>query len=306
MAFTVAPASARLIPAATQLLFAHESEADRERSAARCRDALATGGLDPAGLLVACDSEGTLCGAMLVQSLPGALGLAWPPGVRSDRDARRCEDALATTARDWLRRQGVKVCQAFVTDDARHTMTALERHGFRFTTQVLHLQLDHLAAQSASPVRVALVIEQYTPSRRNLFRQTLLTTYEGSRDCPELNGSRTAEELWAAFGEPSELGWFLIAVDDTPIGLLLLDEGGASSGAEVAYLGLVPGARGQGYGDDLVRLAVNVAQAAGRSTLTLSVDARNAPARHLYRRHHFRECGHQNVFLANICELGAS
>ena len=107
MRLTVSPASADVLTAACRVLFAHLAGPDRDQRVAHCRDLLACGELDPAGLFVARDEHGAVRGAMLVQSLSGALGLAWPPRAEPGRDRPAAEDAVVTAARAWLRSRGV-------------------------------------------------------------------------------------------------------------------------------------------------------------------------------------------------------
>src|SRR3954447_13036879 len=104
---TVSPPTPAELTAACTALFAHR------RGAERCRDLVCTGELDPAGLFVAKDDHGVIRGAVLVQTLPGAMGLAWPPRAEPGPDQRTIEDELVSVACGWLRGRGVKVCQAF-------------------------------------------------------------------------------------------------------------------------------------------------------------------------------------------------
>src|SRR5262245_47330602 len=86
MRLTVSPATPGEQAAACRVLFGHHAGPDRDQRAARCRDLLASGELDPAGLFVARDGHGAVRGAALVQPLPGALGLAWPPRAEAGRE----------------------------------------------------------------------------------------------------------------------------------------------------------------------------------------------------------------------------
>lgn len=129
----------------------------------------------------------------------------------------------------------------------------------------------------------------------------MLATYDGSRDCPELSGDRTADELLDGFAGPlaGRPGWRLLAWHDgEPVGVVLFDAGTEPGVVEVSYLGLVPRARGRGWGDALARYAVRFAARDGATALALSVDARNDPARGLYARHGFRPTGRRAVYLA--------
>ena len=53
------------------------------------------------------------------------------------------------------------------------------------------------------PPAHALAFAVETPPFSAEFRSALLATHEGTRDCPELNGGRTPDELLAGFGDPA-------------------------------------------------------------------------------------------------------
>src|SRR5262245_2714660 len=99
--FEVSPAAAHELLPACRLLFT-------EGRAEHSRDRILSDA-HPSGLLVARDPSGRLHAAALVQALPGALGVAWPP--RGDSSA--AIDAVVSGACEWLCSRGVKVCQAF-------------------------------------------------------------------------------------------------------------------------------------------------------------------------------------------------
>src|SRR5262245_41788537 len=98
MSLLVSPARPHELLPALRLLFPQAAESTRDS-------------LDPDGVLVSRNTAGRVCGAVMVQVIPGALGLAWPPRAESPE----VEDALVTAACDWLRSRGVKVCQAFAS-----------------------------------------------------------------------------------------------------------------------------------------------------------------------------------------------
>ena len=67
---------------------------------------------------------------------------------------------------------------------------------------------------------------------------------------------------------------------------------------ELTYIGVVPGARGRGFGADLLNYAMAAAGLEGVAVLNVSVDARNTPAMRLYARHKFAEYDRRGVWLA--------
>jgi len=66
---------------------------------------------------------------------------------------------------------------------------------------------------------------------------------------------------------------------------------------ELSYVGVVPEARRFGHGRALVRKAIAEAHSAGADVLTVSVDARNAPALALYLREGFAAFDRRDVYL---------
>lgn len=298
MAFTLSAARPDELPAACRALFAHRPVPDRDLAAARCRDLFDSGDADPAGLFVARNAEARIGGAVLVQTLPGALGLAWPPRAGS----AEVEDALLAAACDWLRSRGAKVCQSFGAEDERADYAPLERAGFRRITRVVHLRRDLDTDLDAALVTEApLVFESFGDHNRLEFIAALLATHDGSRDCPELTGRRSREEILAGFAGPLARRpewWHLARVGGEPAGVVLFEVGTEPGALELNYLGLVPEARGRGWGEGLVRFAVAHAARTGHHALTLSVDERNEPALRLYRRAGFRPTDRRDVYLA--------
>ena len=124
--FTVSPAAAHELLPACRLLFPDGAE---------LRRVLLLHNASTSGVFVARDADGKLHAAALVQTLPGALGVAWAPRG----DSREAIDATTAAACDWLRSRGVKVCQAFASAEEVPDMIAVERHGFRHSTQLVFM-----------------------------------------------------------------------------------------------------------------------------------------------------------------------
>lgn len=296
MRFTVQSAGSNDLGAAFRMLAAFRPLPDRDRAAERYRDLFASGELDPAGLFVARDEADAIRGAILVQVMPGALGLTWPP-VTERRNRAAIEDALVSGACDWLRSRGVKVCQAFASELERDSLAALVRHGFRHVAQLLDMKCEpHSIIGPDSRV----TFEPVGLENRAEFAATMLASYEGSLDCPESTGCRTDAELLEGIADPaaSKEHWFLARVANGAVGVVLLDGDNEPGTFELTYLGLKPNFRGRGLGRELMRFALFHAENAGGSTVVLSVDARNEPAIRLYRTHEFQASGEREVFLA--------
>ena len=66
---------------------------------------------------------------------------------------------------------------------------------------------------------------------------------------------------------------------------------------ELAYVGVVPERRGQGFGEELVIRAMVEAKTTAAPELTLSVDAQNEPALRVYRKLGFEAFEIREVYL---------
>ncbi len=249
---------------------------------------------ESAGLFVSRDGNGLVVGAGMVQAIPGALGIASPPRAESAEAA----DPLAGAMCDWLRARGVKVCQVFAPADDIPAMAALERRGFRRLTQLVSM---HRAVDLESPHKGPLTFSPDAPPFAEPFRAVLLATYEDTRDCPELNGSRTRDELLASFLDPVPGGLnYLASRAGVPVGVVMLATGERSDAVELSYVGVAPQSRGRGFGRELVAFALAEAARARAVALTVAVDARNEPALRLYRRYGFTETDRREVWLAQF------
>lgn len=310
MSFTIGPASDPEVDAACQLLASPRPGSLRAMVAARYRDLFSSGEFDRAGLFVARDGT-AICGAMVVQALSGAMGLAWPPRVQPGSDGSVIEEGLVSEACRWLRTGGVKICQSFGTEPERLDFGSLERHGFRRTTQVVHLYREFDPTRDAelfNLVEMPLRFEPIRPDNPVRFTATLLATYAGSQDCPELNGSRTPEELIAGHSDPFAPGpqwWYLAEDSGLPVGLVHYGTGTEPGVMEISYLGLVEQARGRRLGDWLLRFVIRQSVEEGCRALTVSVDIRNNPALRLYDRHRFRERDRRDVYIAEWARSSA-
>ena len=281
MPSTVSLAASHELLAALQLLFPEVVELPRA-------------GIEAGAVFVARDRRGQVCAATLVQALPGALGLVWPLRAGSAAVA----DALVLAACTWLRDRGVKVCQVFGAGDEEEAhAAALERCGFQRITQLVSLR----RALGAEGSRVSLTFAAEQPPFTEAFRAVLLATDRDTLDCPELNGARSDDDLFASIAEPTPgATWHVARHAGEPVGVVMLAPGTLAGELEVAYLGVVPAARRRGFGGELLAFARMDAARAGASSLSVCVDSRNYPALQLYLRDGFAETGRRVVWLAHF------
>lgn len=296
---TPEPVRREELGAAFRLLFQHADPAEREARTVNALRLVRSGELDPHGLFVLRGRRGLL-GAVLCLPMPGACALVWPPQsvLSPRRDAM--EDDLLRHAADWLRGRGVKVAQALLTADEARFADALPRNGFAHVAALWFLRHDLSAPPRPGPP-LRLDYRPYDPSHSTPFHQTLRRTYEGTLDCPELNGARDMDEIVTGHRPGDKFDpalWSLALADGVPVGVLMLAEAQDTRDWEVSYVGVVPEVRRRGFGRELVRHAIARACTAGAPSLGLSVDGRNRPAWDLYIDLGFRPYDSREVFLA--------
>ncbi len=268
--------------AALELAFTAMPETERQRLVGNALALLAGGEIDPQGVWVARDAA-SLAGVQLCELLGGATCLLWTPAVRPDWRESDLAQRLVGAALAWAERRGCKLAQALLPASDTHLAGPLVAEGFRPVTELVALRHDlhDLPALAGPPLRYVT----YSPATHALFEQTLLRTYAGTLDCPELNGVRTIEEILAghrAAGRVRPELWWLAYEGDQPVGVLLLTDLPHGLDWELAYVGVIPEARSRGLGRALTLHALHAARQGEALHLILAVDARNAPARQLY------------------------
>ncbi len=298
--FNISQVSAQELPVAFQLVFQHVAAEDREARVANAVRMVQTGELIPEGVLVARRAN-QLLGALVCLPVAGAGGLVWPPQARPGPSQVAVEDQLVQHAASWLRSRGAKLAQSLLNPADVHLAKPLERNGFAHITSLWYMRCQFQEAVTTAAVGSSLKYESYWATNKEAFHQTLLQSYEGTLDCPEVNDIRTLDEILSghqAQGVHSPDRWWLALHDRTPVGVLLLADMPEWSSWDVSYVGVVPAARRRGFGRQLMVKASAEALRANVQQLTLSVDSRNRPAWELYRQLGFEPFEKREVFLA--------
>jgi ribosomal protein S18 acetylase RimI-like enzyme len=185
-------------------------------------------------------------------------------------------------------------------DDITRTVPRVARFvrgGFWRVTRLLHFARE--TGGLGASVETALRLLPYSSVDPTVFADTLIASYEGSLDCPELDGIRTADEVIAGYRGPAGVdpAWYLAVAADGPTGVLLLAPGEAQDELELAYLGVLPSHRRSGRGTALTRAAVRTAAGRGANRLTTGVDERNVPAIQMYKKEGFVVTGRSVAYL---------
>lgn len=286
--------------AAFRLIFQHQPHDEREQRLELALDLVNRGEFDPAGILIA-RSENEVVAAMLFQLIPGASGLLWPPQTVRMDFPQAAEDALLQYAVAWLQQRGAKLGQALLHPPEVPLAASLERNGFQHITRLWYLRRSVRASDRTLAAPGRLTLESYRNGDRDQFHQTLLHTYAGSLDCPEVNGVRELNEIiigHQAQGKHDPDLWWLAREEGQPVGVVLMTEMPEGTGLEIAYVGIVPQARNRGLGRELVARALAEAEQRGAVQVTLSVDERNHLAWNLYQHLGFEPYEQREVYLA--------
>ncbi len=290
-------------PAALSLAFSRMAEVERTATIQRASLLLAKGTWTGDGIWIA--REGAhLVGVVIAQPLRGASCLFWLPVARPD-----CADALIAAALAWCKSRGCIIAQAFYSPDQAEWIDPFLRNGFQRITRLHHLEYDFLLnAETDADAVGDLQFESCDPKMPAEFGATLLKTYEDSLDCPELDGRRNIDEILAGHrgeGVHHPDCWWLARHNGEAVGVLLLTEIVNQTIWEIAYLGITPAHRGQGWGRTLTLHALTALRKRNAKRLTLAVDARNTPARHLYESLGFTENEPMDVVLCFLNALAS-
>ncbi len=286
---------------ALTLAFARLLPAERDATIDRAMTLLARGSWTPDGIWVARDGS-RLVGVVIAQPLPGASCLFWLPVAEPD-----CADALVASALVWCRERGCKIAQAFYAPDQFAYTDSLLRNGFRKITRLHHLEYSFWLNSAPDPqITPKLQFISCADAMPAEFGATLLRTYEGSLDCPELDGMRGIDEIIAGhrgIGVHHPDCWWLVRHDTQPVGVVMLTEIVGTTIWELAYLGVTPEHRGRGWGRWMTLHALSVLRARNVERLTLAVDGRNLPARRLYGSLGFTENEPLDVVLRFLAQF---
>ena len=256
--------------------------------------------MDPAGLRVL-RRGGIAVGAGAAVLVPGGSGLVWPPHASDGPLQRIDEDRLAVHLLDWLRQRGAALAQALLPPDEVFLAEPLLRNGFAHVTSLWYLRHDGEMPADSLAFAARLHCGTYAETDPDLFRETLVRTFEGSLDCPEVMDSRPVDEILKGFqgqGVFDPRVWWLASDEEGPAGVLILCAMPDEPTWEVCYVGVTPERRRRGYGRELMLKAMFEARAAGIGEVFLTVDGRNKPAWDLYRSLGFEVFDQREVFLA--------
>ena len=279
------------------MVFGHVREPDRSAIVDQLLSGARTAGSDLTGLIEAC-RQGNLIGAVWAQVQEGAVAVLWPPRIAEDVQESLAA-CLIDTAIEFLQRHQVSMIQCLLESNQDNLAELLRAAGFTPLANLLYLISTSDSFPKILPAS-SLEFATFCEDEQERMSRLIECTYEGTLDCPGLNGVRTIEDVLAGYRatgvfDPSR--WLFVRHDQRDVGCLLLTNHAGAEHWELVYMGLVPEARGRGWGLEVTRFAQGLARQAGRSRLVLAVDALNVPALQMYSAAGFVTWDQKTVFL---------
>lgn len=267
--------------AALELVFSRWEPEQRAAQLAAARAGIESGAISRDGLIVA-RRGAKMVAAGLFQLQPGRAATVCPARTIPDEDPSTAERVLAELLKG-LARHPVRLAYAIVDSVADDDERLFRACGFDRLAALLYLVCPADRFPSSIPHNL-LTFDPCGPAQQERLRQVVAATYEDTLDCPALNGIRDIDDVLEGYGVSEADPALLLVVRSGPddVGCLLLADHPDFGNLELAYMGLVKGARGRGWGRLIVAHAKWLAARLSRERLVVAVDETNGPAMEMY------------------------
>jgi len=241
--------------------------------------------------------------ALLPVVSPGKTMLLFTPTRLPRRELRGVVAGCSDAVNQHYARRGVLLSQLLIEPSETALLTAYAGCGYTRLAELYYLQASIRGNEPMPGLPPGWEVSTYSPENHAVFGATIFDSYEGSKDCPSLNGARDVQDVMAghkAAGDFDARLWFLLRENGQPLGTLLLNRSAGNTSVELVYLGIIPAARGRGVGDFLMQWALAVSGLEDRRHLSLAVDSQNNPALRLYYRHGLMRIGSRVAMVRDI------
>jgi len=288
--FRITPCPVAKRPDALRLLHEGLSEDQRTALVFAIEETAKNPGDAFLGLLVTEDLQGVVW----VQLTPGNTAVLWRPALLCP-----AAKALIEAAAAFLDDHQVDLAQVLADPESPSESNLFSEGGFKKLACLTYLTLDKDFFPSSQPPS-ELQFQSQASDDPDRLGKLLLSTYEGTHDCPELNGVRRPVDVlegYAAQGSFSADRWFFVRNHDQDVGALILTEHTDSENWELVYMGVTPSGRGKGFGWQIVQFALWQAACEGAQRLVLAVDEANEYALAVYKRAGFVVWDRKAVFV---------
>lgn len=291
---------------ALRLLFARFPLEEQQSRLTEALRSVERGTLNLDCLLLAKENDQPV-GVTLAMHQQDGITLIWPPVLTCRAvDQTAVEDGLLHRLCDEVDGAKSKLAQALLDPDDVAETELLRRHGFDhlgdmfFIARTLTEQDFELSANDGE-----FDYETFTEANADRFASVIERTYQGSLDCPFLDGFRTGADALVSHRLPGSFdpnGWRLYRIGSEDVGVLLMNEHPEQDAIELVYFGIVPEFRGRGLGRKVLAHGLQAAAITGRVALYLAVDSGNTYANALYGELGFAELARRRVMIRRCGE----
>jgi ribosomal protein S18 acetylase RimI-like enzyme len=258
----------------------------------------------PRGSLMAAETpEGRFVAASFMVPGAGRTVSIMVSSPRGSNGAACCE-AVLKSAIESLASWPVDLAQALLLPGDTAMLGVYEACQFFRLAELHTMSMAIRSRRPAAELPRGVTLREATKDELPII---LDQTYVDTQDCPRLRGLRRTSDIVAghrAGGEVVPTLWQTILRDGQPVGCVLMTCDRAAV-ADLAYIGLIPAARGCAIAGAVLRVMINRLPACGIRTLRLAVDAANTPATQLYRQLGFKKTQIQIAVIRSARELQA-
>lgn len=246
--------------------------------------------------------SGGVKAAVWNQPQAGHAAALWLPQFaepRRQQDDREGAHDLIRAAMAVSDQRGVLLSQALVAPENWSAGEMLQATGFHAIAELRYLTLT-ISEYEPQMAKHALGTQAYDSQQRERLAKLLEATYRDTLDCPGFEKLRPVDDVITGYeksGVRDPSLWFFLTVDQQDVGVLLLNKPIGTTQLELTYMGIVPEARGRGYGRVAIQLAADRAKERGVEELLLAVDAANPPAARLYEEAGFFEWARRVAYI---------
>ena len=242
-----------------------------------------------------------LVGAVWGCAMPGRQAVVWPARI-VDGEPESTAAALHERLETALAAREVRMCQSLISERTGVDVVRLVAAGFQHVADLQYLVCTAEDFPNEPP-RDALTFECFSESAGARLTQLVAETYCDTLDCPRLNDVRDMDDVLAGYRQTGAFAperWLIVRHAERDVGCLLLADHPHDDQWELVYMGIVPAARGRGYGLQITRHALWLTQRAGRQRLILAVDAANEPALAMYAAAGLRLWNLRSAFVKSL------
>jgi ribosomal protein S18 acetylase RimI-like enzyme len=231
----------------------------------------------------------------------------WPPQLVAGESAQTAL-MLADAVIRMLDETAIEMTQALLPSGDSAAAPVLSALGFRHLAELLYMSCEAERFPTAPPAAMELKFEAYRGTQRGRLIAIVEQTYRETLDCIGLNGMRTVDDVidgYQGTGVFRAENWQIVRAGGRDVGVLLLADHPPARHWELMYMGLMPEARGQGWGGRITEHAKWLARGAGIERIVLGVDSTNTPALRMYRAAGFEVWDRRTVHVRSPGETSA-